>query len=180
MVKGEHLLKLRALLEGKIEAVSKAEGPAGADGKDGKDGKAGPAGKVGPAGKDGKDGVDGKDGASCVCIVPDEIVDLKVEGGNTYSGTRSYGVQGTSELRTRLDNLERLTTLVDTTAGDVTETLPAASASEGQILRYKKTAGANVVILSAAEGIDGSTTASFSRLYESVSVQSDGTQWWIV
>ena len=176
MVKGEHLLKLRTLLEKKIEAVSKAEGPKGAKGDTGAPGK---DGKDGVNGKDGRDGKDGKDG-TCSCVTPDEIVDLKVEGGNTYSGTRSYGVQGTSELRTRLDNLERLTTLVDTTAGDVTETLPAASASEGQILRYKKTAGANVVILSAAEGIDGSTTASFSRLYESVSVQSDGTQWWIV
>jgi len=69
MVNGEHLLKLKTLLEKKIEAVSKQIGPPGKDGKDavakdGKDGKAGKQGLRGLPGKDGTDGSEGVDGIS--------------------------------------------------------------------------------------------------------------------
>jgi len=69
MVNGEHLLKLKTLLEKKIEAVSKQIGPPGKDGKDavakdGKDGKAGKQGLRGLPGKDGTDGSAGVDGIS--------------------------------------------------------------------------------------------------------------------
>lgn len=73
--------------------------------------------------------------------------------------------------------------LVDATAAAVTVDLPPAASKEGyQIVVKKIDASANVVTVdaSASETIDGATTKDLSSQYESVTVASDGTEWWIV
>jgi len=173
MLEPKHLLELRKILESQISAITKMVGPKGDKGDTGAPGKAGAAGKAGKAGKDGTDGV-------CNCTPQtDELVELDVSQGSEGYYVRQ-GSQGTSELRTRLDRLEEVVNNIDTTAGDVTVVLPPAAGNAGYIQRTKKVAGVNNVILSAAEGIDGSTTATFGILYTCVAVQSDGTQWWII
>jgi hypothetical protein len=70
------------------------------------------------------------------------------------------------------------TILVDTTAGNVTVTLPA----NGLVYRIKRiTAGANTLTIATASGnIDDAATASLKNQYESVTLKSDGTDYWIV
>ena len=70
------------------------------------------------------------------------------------------------------------TILVDTTAGDVTVTLPA----NGLTYRIKRiTAGANTLTVATAAGdIDGAATATIAAQYESITLKSDGTDYWIV
>jgi hypothetical protein len=74
-------------------------------------------------------------------------------------------------------------TLADATAGAFSIYLPAASASRGRVLTFKKTdASANAVTIDAdgAETIDGATTITLSGRYDQVTITSDGTEWWEV
>ena len=70
------------------------------------------------------------------------------------------------------------TILVDTTAGNVTVTLPA----NGLVYRIKRiTGGANTLTIATASGnIDNAATASLAIQYESVTLKSDGTDFWVV
>lgn len=73
--------------------------------------------------------------------------------------------------------------LVDATSAGVTVTLPAASGATKRRITVKKVdASGNAVTIdgSGTETIDGTTTHAMSTQYESATVQSDGTQWWIV
>lgn len=72
--------------------------------------------------------------------------------------------------------------LVDTTAGNVTLTLPPALTVPGFRLEVKKMTAANTVTLDAhaSETIDGAATLAFSTAYQSYRLVSTGTQWVIV
>jgi hypothetical protein len=74
---------------------------------------------------------------------------------------------------------------VDTTAGNVTVTLPPAATVPGQLFEVKKALGGNNVILDgdAAEPIDGAATQTITALNGTLSVRSRGTAalgWWTV
>ena len=191
MISGSELLQLRKILEAKIVKVEKMIGPRGEKGDKGDAGKAGPKGDTGSSGKDGNDGKDGKD---CVCPVAapadDEIVEL--ESQRTTNSTRSYGIQGTAELRAELARLTNITEvsgdytvigtdgtiLVDTTAAAVTVTLPVAE--EGRKITVKKIAGINTLTLASTDNIDDSATQLVGTTYTAVQMHSDGTTWWII
>ena len=73
------------------------------------------------------------------------------------------------------------TVLVD--SGSATITLPAASSVTGIIYNIKKirNGGPGVTIdANGAEEIDGSTTYNLGSLYETVTIQSDGSEWFII
>jgi hypothetical protein len=72
--------------------------------------------------------------------------------------------------------------LVDTTAGSVTLTLPAAATVRGQWYEFKKLVAANTLTLDPAnaETIDGAATLAWTTQYQCYTVYSDGTEWWIV
>ncbi len=75
------------------------------------------------------------------------------------------------------------TLLVNTNSADRVVTLPAASGATRRIYNIKKIdTGANTVTVdgNAAEFIDGGGNTVIGSPYESVTVQSDGTQWWII
>lgn len=75
------------------------------------------------------------------------------------------------------------TVLVNATGGAVTVTLPAASTVSGQTFHVKKIdATANAVTLdgSGTETIDGAATKSTTTQWASYSVQSNGTEWFIL
>lgn len=73
------------------------------------------------------------------------------------------------------------TVLVDTTAGNVTITLPNATTNTGKSFIMKRiTAGGNTLTIATGGGtIDGSATVSMPLQYESLTMQSDGTNYWI-
>jgi hypothetical protein len=67
----------------------------------------------------------------------------------------------------------------DTTAGNFTASLEASPTS-GQIHVIKKKVAANILTLSGnGNNIDGAATFPITTQYESVTVQFDGTKWWI-
>lgn len=73
--------------------------------------------------------------------------------------------------------------LGDTTGGDVTITLPLASIASGYRFCIKKTdSSANDVIItrSGSDTIDGSTSATITLQYASVTIVSDGSNWYII
>ena len=77
--------------------------------------------------------------------------------------------------------------LADATAGTVNVTLPLAAQSEGHVIHIKKVdtvAGNKVVAVgNGSETIDKSASKELDYLapvFESITVVSDGTEWWIL
>jgi len=72
--------------------------------------------------------------------------------------------------------------LIDSTAGNVTITLPAAASSANRTIYFKKKVAANSMILdgNAAETIDGAATQTANDQYAVIGVVCDGTEWWII
>jgi hypothetical protein len=71
---------------------------------------------------------------------------------------------------------------VDTSAGNVTLTLPPALAVRGFEIKIKKMTAANTVTVDGdgAETIDGAATLAWTTQYQSFTLVSDGTGWSIV
>ena len=71
----------------------------------------------------------------------------------------------------------------DATAGAITMALPSAALVPGRIYVFKRiNSGANAVIVdpSGAETIDGAATHTLSAQWNSVTIMSDGTAWFII
>lgn len=75
------------------------------------------------------------------------------------------------------------TILCDATAGALTLNLPAASAGNKRVLHVKKIdASANAVIIdpNGAETIDGAATRALAAQWDAVTLQSNGTAWFVI
>lgn len=74
------------------------------------------------------------------------------------------------------------TILVDASSAARTVTLPSALSANRRIYVIKKFDNVNNVTIDAdgAETIDRSTTQTLSIQYASITIQSDGTEWWIL
>lgn len=70
--------------------------------------------------------------------------------------------------------------LADTTAGNVTLTLPAPATVPGFRLEVKKLIAANTLTLSSAANIDGAATLAWTVRYQSYSLISDGATYHVV
>jgi hypothetical protein len=73
--------------------------------------------------------------------------------------------------------------IADATAGAITMTLPPAALLSGRIYVFKQiNSGANAVIVdpSGAETIDGAATYTLSAQWNSVTIMSNGTAWFII
>lgn len=72
--------------------------------------------------------------------------------------------------------------LCDATGGAFTVTLPTPVGNTGKVFTVKKVdAGANAITLATAAGtIDGASTKSVQYQYKSLTVVSDGTNWFII
>jgi len=73
--------------------------------------------------------------------------------------------------------------LVDASSGAVTITLPAAADFVGQLIHIKKTDATTLAVIidgNASETIDGSLNQTITTQYVSVTLVSDGTEWYII
>lgn len=70
----------------------------------------------------------------------------------------------------------------NTSAGDVTITLPAASNATNRIYTFIKTAAANTLTIDGdgAETINGSATLAYTNQYSRLTIVSNGTEWLIM
>jgi hypothetical protein len=71
-------------------------------------------------------------------------------------------------------------TVLVNASGSRTMTLPTAVGITGRIYTIKTNQAAAVVATTSSQTIDGSTTYSLTALYKYVTVQSDGSNWWII
>lgn len=98
------------------------------------------------------------------------------------------GVDVSEALTTALTSNTTLTrshrtVLCDSSGGTLTVTLPAAANAKYQIYDIKKTDTSGVSVLidgNAAETIDGDATKSLNLQNESITIQSNGTSWYII
>jgi len=141
-------------------------GPGGGGGSQGPQGPQGPQGFQGWQGFQGIQGAQGFQG------------DYGPQGWQGPTGTGSI----TTISGDTLLDLTYNTVLVDTTGGDVTITLPTAASADEHIYTIKKILGTNDVIVDpdGAETVEDSGTLTISTLYQSRTIQSDGTEWWII
>lgn len=73
--------------------------------------------------------------------------------------------------------------LIDTTSNDVTVTLPDATRSEGAVynVKWKADNGKQAYVSAAAGDVEGAAPPySIASVQDSVTLVSDGTDWWIV
>jgi len=73
--------------------------------------------------------------------------------------------------------------IADATGGAITMTLPPAALVPGRIYAFKRiNSGANAVVVdpSGAETIDGAATYTLSAQWNSVTIMSNGTAWFII
>lgn len=72
--------------------------------------------------------------------------------------------------------------VVDTTAGSVVATLPAAAANAGKVVTVVKKVAANTLTLqgSGAENINGANTLAVTTQYATKTIACDGTQWYVL
>ena len=108
---------------------------------------------------------------------------------NDGSGTLSWAAAAASGIATATKTAAYTVVLTDgliladATSAAFTVTLPTAASAVGKRFDIKKIdAGLNIVTVQAngAELIDGVNTQTTAVQYQSFSVVSDGTQWWIV
>ena len=154
------------------------DGRNGKDGKDGKDGKQGEIGEKGGNGKNGKDGRDGKDGS--------DGKDGKGGGGGGYSFIqRKWDMKvyvQTSATKNDFSTMGWDAVLCNCSSNNITISLPDARHSRARITVKKIDASANTVTLDGlnSQTIDGDATLIISTQYTSVTVVSDGINWYIV
>lgn len=98
----------------------------------------------------------------------------------------------TEAKRTRTINTSAITSsttasndvsIVDSSGGTVTMTLPAASSNSGRIMRVKKTdSSANTVVVdgNGSETIDGAANVTLYHQYETVTCICDGSNWFLI
>ena len=73
------------------------------------------------------------------------------------------------------------TILGNTASGNVTVTLPSASLGERKIYNIKKVDSSNTLTITADSGsIDGVANKNLTTLYESLSLHSNGSDWFII
>ncbi len=108
------------------------------------------------------------------------VNDITLDGNlNTNGFEANIVAKTTTYTITAADH----TVLCDASGGAFTVTLPAVSGVTGLILNIKKTdSSGNAVTIDAAgsETIDSALTVVISTQYESVTIQCDGTEWWII
>lgn len=109
-----------------------------------------------------------------------------LRGDGTWSTVSSTGGGGYTTTSQTSNYSETATTgtkiiLGDTTGGTFTITLPTAVGNASTII-IKKTAGTAALVVDGAssETIDGGLTATINKVYESITLISDNTNWQIV
>jgi len=107
-----------------------------------------------------------------------KAVNLSVNG-SVAAGNRTITADYSMPLN---GESEDYVILADATVGNITVTLSPASGQKGRLLIVKKIAGPYIVIIdgNSLETIDGSITYVLSSQYQYVSLQSDGTNWFII
>ena len=106
--------------------------------------------------------------------------------GGTFTGTvNTKGFIGNLVTKTSgyTATATDYTILCNASGGAFTITLPAAASHTGRIYHIKKIdSSANAVTVdgNASETIDDGLTAVLTVQYESITIQSDGSEWWIL
>lgn len=111
------------------------------------------------------------------------------ENPNDIVISSSAGV-GTSAIATYTNSYSMTSTddaaLGDTSSNNITFTLPDASSVSGKIFYFKKISASNSMLIKSVSGqlLDGSdidaAPYAITVIYESVTIISDGSNWWII
>ena len=110
-----------------------------------------------------------------------EIVDRVNFLLKTFQSTQKTSIKEVTTTYT--STLDDRTVLGDATAGAFSITLPKAYDSKGYIFTFiKSDVSANALTIDGdgSETINGATTKVLAAQYDTVDIQSDGTEYWII
>jgi len=112
-------------------------------------------------------------------IDPDGTGDVKINGAVVISVDKIYNIQADSGAFTAIANS---TTVVTTSGGAATVTLPAPATTEFVTIKDGGNAETNNITINqaVAETIDGAASYVISSNYGSVTLVSDSVNWWIL
>ena len=111
----------------------------------------------------------------------DNTIVIAATGDTTFNKAVAMAITEVNANTTL--NTDHHTVLVNTNSADRVITLPAASGSTGRVYVVKKIdAAANSVTVDAngAETIDGAANTVLSSQWDYVTVQCDGSAWYII
>lgn len=114
-----------------------------------------------------------------VSVVEDDAVWMEI---GSYSQVATKAINNTTSTTYSIDPTNYFLT-VDATSNNITVDLPGATSVRGRqfIIKRKDNTGNTVTIdPTGTETIDGSATYSLSSQYQSVTLFSDGTEWWVI
>lgn len=103
--------------------------------------------------------------------------------GSKLQTNGSFAVPIVTKLIDYTATVSDHTILCDATSGVVTITLPAVAGTSGRLYVIKKIdSSANNVVVdgNGSEVIDGATTQTLTSIYESITIQSNGSAWYII
>lgn len=100
---------------------------------------------------------------------------------NKVSGNQFKGPQTTVTTDTTLDG-NNGAVFGDTSSNDITITLPPAGDQKDRVYHVKKTAELNTLTIQGdgTETIDGEEAQEITNQYDSVTIQSTGSEWFIL
>jgi hypothetical protein len=207
LILATELKRLRERVTALAAAPMPLQGKEGPRGLSGGAGKQGAKGDAGTKGTDGLKGAKGDEGLQGISVVDAKIdidnslvlvlsdgreidageVGQKVDGKDTvYVSRNTFSGYNNSIFTKTADYLVTAadyTLLCDASAGVLVISLPAAANVSGQIYNIKKIdASLNAVSIDpqGSETIDGSSTADTRKQYTNISIQSDGSNWYIL
>jgi hypothetical protein len=110
------------------------------------------------------------------------IINPQVVGSGHMAITGTYAPALETITSNTALNSTHSTVLIDTSSGNVTVTLPAASTVTDRIYTIKLIDDTNTgdVATNGSEEIDGDSNNFVLTLHESIQIQSDGSNWWII
>jgi phage gp45-like len=117
-------------------------------------------------------------GAGVTASLSGTVATVTVAGGG---GGSSYVVNSVTTTYTATATTGTQIVLCDTTGGAFTVTLPTAVSNTATIVVKKIAGSPNLTVDgNASETIDGGLTATIVRVYESITLISNNSNWWIV
>ena len=99
-----------------------------------------------------------------------------------FGGSVDYKIETVTASSDTLDHTNYVV-LCDCTSNNITINLPAVSGITGRVYHIKKidsTGNAVTVDGASSENIDDATTAVITTQYESITIQSTGSEWFIL
>lgn len=123
-------------------------------------------------------------GVTTTEIADGTILDADIDGTTTITRSKLDTTKTTTTTAASYTTSDEEVVFADSSGGAITITLASADATDGNEITVKDSTGSagtnNITVDTGGETIDGSASVTLSTNWDSVTVVSDGTEWYTV